>query len=316
MKVLVLGAGAVGGYFGGRLAAAGVDTTFVVRPGRLAQLERDGLVVQSPRGDLRTPVRAIQTSELGDGYDVVLLTCKSYDLESAMEAIAPAMTGQCVVVPMLNGMSHFDALDQRFGADHVAGGLCAIMTTIKPDGTIVHLSPLHRIVVGARAGGANAAVCKAFVDVLTTSNVDAVYSEHIEQELWAKLVFLSSAAALTCLFRASVAELRSAPGGPEAVESILQCNMQVAEREGFPLKASAVAFCKSQLMQPTDVTTSTLRDIENGNAIESDHIVGFMLNLARKHNLDTSVLSIAYTHLKAYENRRAQRSVPRITPAA
>lgn len=307
----MLGAGAIGGYFGGRLAAAGVDTTFLVRPGRRAQLERDGLVISSPVGDLRIPVRTIDAAELGGDYDVLLLTCKSYDLQSATDAIAPAMTGSCVVVPMLNGMSHFEALDARFGRDQVAGGLCAIMSTMAPDGTIDHLSPLHRIVIGARANSAVDDVCRAFAETLSSSGVEAVHSSRIEEELWAKLVFLSSAAALTCLFRANIAELRAAPGGPEAVDAILDCTMAVAEREGFPLRPAAVEFCRVRLGQPSDITTSMLRDIENGNAVESDHIVGFMLEHARRHGIESSMLGVAYTHLKAYENRRAQRSVPR-----
>src|SRR5262245_41482949 len=119
MKVLVLGAGAIGGYFGGRMALAGVDVTFLVRPGRRAQIERDGLVVESALGNFRLPVKTVEAHELQPVYDAVLLTCKSYDLESAMDAIQPAMHGSCVVVPMLNGMSHLDTLDQRFGRDNV-----------------------------------------------------------------------------------------------------------------------------------------------------------------------------------------------------
>src|SRR5688572_25116359 len=115
MRLLVLGAGGIGGYFGGRLAAAGTDVTFLVRPKRRAQIERDGLRIISPAGDLTLPVRTVGADELTPAYDLVLLTCKAYDLDSAMEAIAPAMNGGCAVVPMLNGISHIDRLSERFG---------------------------------------------------------------------------------------------------------------------------------------------------------------------------------------------------------
>lgn len=304
MKVLVLGAGAIGGYFGGRLALAGVDVTFLVRPGRREQLNRDGLVVESSQGNFRLPVKTVEAHELKPEYDVVLFTCKSYDLASAMDAIAPAMTGNCAVVPMLNGMSHLDNLDQRFGKDNVFGGLCAIVATMKKDGTVVHMGPLHRIVVGERTP-AGATKARAFADALALSKVEAEYSNVINQDLWEKVVFLSGAAALTCMFRANMAELLSAPGGPEAADAILKTNMATAAAEGFPLRPAAVEFSIARLKTPSALTASMLRDLESGGQIEADHIVGFMLENARKHKIEASVLSIAYTHLKAYENRRA-----------
>lgn len=305
MKVLVLGAGAIGGYFGGRLAAAGVDVTFLVRPGRRAQLERDGLVIESAMGNLKMPVKTVEAAELKPDFDVVLLTCKSYDLESAMDSIAPAMKGKCAVVPMLNGMSHFDTLDARFGRDNVFGGLCAIVSTMKKDGTIVHMGPLHRIVIGARSEGDAVTRCQAFADALVQSKVEVENSTNIYQDLWEKVVFLSAAAGLTSLFRANVGEIMAAPGGPEATDLFLKTNMEISAHEGYPLRPEAVAFCNARLKTPSALTASMLRDIEGGNAVESDHIVGFMLNLARKHGLDDTIHSIAFTHLKAYENRRA-----------
>ncbi|MEO7361578.1 MAG: ketopantoate reductase family protein [Gemmatimonadaceae bacterium] len=305
MKVLVLGAGAIGGYFGGRMAAAGVDVTFLVRPGRHAQLERDGIVIESPMGDLKMPVKTVEAAALKPEYDLVLLTCKSYDLVSAMDAIAPAMQGKCAVVPMLNGMSHFAVLDERFGRDNVFGGLCAIMCTMKKDGAIVQLGPLHRIVIGARTGGDAIARCEAFAEALVKSKVEVENSTRIDQDLWEKVVFLSAAAGLTCLFRANIAEIMAAEGGPEAVDLFLNTNMEISAHEGFPLRPAAVEFCNLRLKTPSALTASMLRDLESGNAVESDHIVGFMLNLARKHGLDDTIHSIAFTHLKAYENRRA-----------
>jgi 2-dehydropantoate 2-reductase len=304
MKVLVLGAGAVGGYFGGRLASVGVDVTFLVRAGRREQLARDGLVVESAIGSFRLPVKAVVASELRPEYDVVLLTCKSYDLDSAMDAIAPVMQGECAVVPLLNGMSHLDSLDKRFGRDNVLGGLCTIIATMRKDGTIVHVGPLHRIVVGPRTPSAMPGA-KAFADALALSKVEVELSEVIEQDLWEKVVFLSAAAALTCMFRANMAEILAAPGGSEAVDRLLETNMEISAAEGFPLRPAAVEFCNERLKKPSALTASMLRDLEAGNEVESDHIVGFMLRHARKHDLDDTMLSVAFTHLKAYENRRA-----------
>src|SRR5205085_11544834 len=150
MRILVLGAGGIGGYFGGRLAEAGEDVTFLVRPARREQIARDGLRVESPIGDMKLAVKTVIAEELGRGYDIVLFTCKAYDLDSAMDAIAPAMGGDTALVPLLNGMAHFEKLDQRFGERNVMGGTAHINVTLRKDGVIFHGDPLQRIVFGER----------------------------------------------------------------------------------------------------------------------------------------------------------------------
>ncbi|MBI4519855.1 MAG: hypothetical protein HY701_03395, partial [Gemmatimonadetes bacterium] len=152
LKLLVLGAGAVGGYFGGRLAEGGADVTFLVRPRRREQLERDGLRMESPLGDLQIPVKTVLAAELRPEYDVVLLTCKAYDLDSALDALMPVMAGGCAVVPLLNGIAHLRRLDERFGYANVLGGTCAIQATLRSDGVIHHASTLQRLLFGERDG--------------------------------------------------------------------------------------------------------------------------------------------------------------------
>jgi len=137
MRYLVLGAGALGGYFGGMLLKGGADVTFLVRPARAAQLRRDGLVVKTQDGgELRVQGGTIQQGQVDGPYDVVLLCCKAYDLDGAMAAIAPAMGEQSVILPLLNGVRHIDALTERFGPERVLGGLTVINAALMPDGTI------------------------------------------------------------------------------------------------------------------------------------------------------------------------------------
>ena len=125
MRILVLGAGGVGGYFGGRLAASGADVTFLVRERRAAQLAARGLVIESPLGDatVPSPQTVISAAPGGAPFDVVLLTCKAYDLASAIESIAPFVGPQSAVLPLLNGMAHLDALEARFGRARLLGGV-------------------------------------------------------------------------------------------------------------------------------------------------------------------------------------------------
>ena len=189
MKILVLGAGGIGGYFGGRLAEAGADVTFLVRPKRREQLARDGLVVESPKGDMKLPVKAVIASELAPRYDLVLFTCKAYDLDSAMDAIAPAMDGKAALVPMLNGIAHLERLDARFGRASIMGGTCQINVMLRPDGTVFHADPLQRLIFGER-DKSKSARAEAFAADLAKSKIDWTLSDDIELEMWEKIVFL------------------------------------------------------------------------------------------------------------------------------
>jgi 2-dehydropantoate 2-reductase len=310
MKLLVLGAGGIGGYFGGRMADAGADVTFLVRPKRREQLERDGLQVRSELGDIALPVKTVIADELRPGYDLVLLTCKAYDLDSAMDAIAPAMRGTTAVVPMLNGLAHLDRLDARFGRASVMGGTCAINVTLRKDGVIQHLGPLQRLMFGERDRAVTTRASE-LAAVLGETKIEWELSPDIEQNLWEKLVFLSVLAAGTCLFRANIREIISAPGGLAILEQALAVNIELATREGRAPREAAIRFARAGLLDPASQwSASMLRDMEGGNPVESDHIVGWMLERARAHGLDADLLSLAFTHLKAYEARRAAGRLP------
>jgi 2-dehydropantoate 2-reductase len=310
MKLLVLGAGGIGGYFGGRLAQAGTDVTFLVRPKRREQLERDGLRIQSPVSDLTLRVKTVLGSELAAGYDFVLLTCKAYDLDSAIDAIAPAMDGHCAVVPMLNGMAHLTRLDERFGAASVMGGACSISVTLQKDGVIRHADALQRIAFGER-DGSKSARAKMLAEAFASTTIEWELADDIERNMWEKISFLSVLAASTCLFRANVGEIVGAPGGAAAIEGALAVNCEIAARSGHPLRATSVEFGRKTLTDPASKRiASMLYDMEMGLRVESDHTVGWMLEQARAHGLDATLLSLGYTHLKAYEARRAAGRLP------
>ncbi len=310
MKLLVLGAGGIGGYFGGRLAQAGADVTFLVRPKRREQMGADGLRIESPLGNAQLQVKTVLAEALKPGYDAVLFTCKAYDLDSAMDAIAPAMEGPCAVIPMLNGIAHFERLDERFGREKVMGGSCQINATLRKDGVVVHGDPLQRILFGER-DKSKSARGQAFADLLAASSLEWKYSDDIEQDLWEKVVFLSALAAATCLFRANVREIIAAPGGKEAMERLLLANAAIATAEGHAPRPQVIEPMRKRLTDPEGLwSASMLRDLEGGGQVEADHVVGWMLERARRHGIDDTVLSLAYTHLKAYEARRDAGRLP------
>ena len=310
MKVLVLGAGGIGGYFGGRLAEAGADVTFLVRAKRREQIVRDGLVIESPLGNARLPVKTVVAGELKPGYDAVIFTCKAYDLDSAIDAIAPAMDGKCVVVPQLNGIAHLERLDARFGKSQVMGGVAQVNVTLRRDGVVHHMDKLARIVFGERDMKPSARA-QALADAFAKTTVDWKLSPDIEQDMWEKVVFLSALAATTCLFRGNVREIMAAPGGREAMERVVASNIAIATAEGHAPRAAAIDFARTRLTDPTGTwSASMMRDLEAGGQVEGEHIVGWMLERARKHGLDDTILALAYTHLKTYEARRAAGRLP------
>ena len=210
MRFLVVGAGATGGYFGGRLLEAGRDVTFLVRPARAERLAATGLTITSPAGNitLRSPPTVL-ASGLRDPFDAVILSCKAYDLGGAIESFAPAVGPDTAVVPLLNGMRHLDALDARFGADRVLGGSCFISAKLDEAGRIAHVSDIHRLAFGERCGGRSPRV-EALGAAMAGAKFEAVASDEILQVMWEKWVFLASLAGITCLTRAAVGDIAAA----------------------------------------------------------------------------------------------------------
>jgi 2-dehydropantoate 2-reductase len=219
------------------------------------------------------------------------------------------MTGDCAVIPMLNGMAHMAALDARFGKAKVMGGTCAINAGLGPDGVIHHTGALQRLTFGER-DGSKSERARTFADALGKTRIDWTLSDDIEQDLWEKIAFLSALAAACCLFRAGARDILAAPGGREALERALDTNIEIAKREGHPPRPAAIEFARGMLNPAGTWHASMLRDIERGGPVEGDHIVGWMLDRARAHGLDDTILSVAYTHLKAYEARRAAGRLP------
>jgi 2-dehydropantoate 2-reductase len=305
MRILCLGAGALGGYFGGRLIEAGADVTFLVREARQKSLHAKGLRIESCYGDFSSSVKTI-TSAIGcQPYDVILLSCKAYDLDSAMQAIAPAVGTQTMVLPFLNGLSHLDRLNERFGAAHILGGVAKIAATLTEDGVIKHLNDWRFLIFGEQDGSLSPRVL-ALKALLDKTSVLATASSQIMRVMWEKLVHLSTIAGMTCCMRASVGEIARTGEGTAVMLAFLQTNARIAACEGYQPSDAFMAEYQAILSDPqSSYTASMLRDIERQGPIEGDHIIGFMLKKALHHGLDASLYQLILVHLQAYEQRRA-----------
>ena len=304
MRILVLGAGAIGGYFGARLAAGGVDVSFLVRPQRAELLARDGLRVKSPLGDLQVPAKTVLREQVRPGYDAILLGCKSYDLDDAIESIRPAVPG-AVIIPLLNGMRHLDRLDAAFGQQAVGGGVAALFVALEPDGSIRHQGAAQNFVFGERHP-AQAAACEALAPVLTQGGFSPRHSREIEQDMWEKFVFICSAAAMCCLMRGAVGEIASTSEGAPLMQEMLQDCGAAATAAGHPQRPAHLEFCRKTLTDPASPNVpSMLRDLRAGNQVEADHIVGDMLARTRAAGRQATLLRAAAAHLQVYQARRA-----------
>jgi 2-dehydropantoate 2-reductase len=307
VRILIVGAGAIGGYFGARLMAAGRDVTFLVRERRAEQLRRDGLKVTSPLGDLNLPTPALtNAATLKDFYDLVILSSKSYDLEASIGDFAAGVGPGSRVLPLLNGLRHLDILDARFGAQRVLGGLARISSTLDAEGRIHQLGTFNALAFGLRDPGLQGNI-DAVADTLRVSGFDAHLSADILHEMWEKWVFIAAAAATTSLMRAAVGDIVAADAQGVPLGLLQECSA-IAAANGFAPREAAINAGRSILTAPGSVfTASMLRDIEQGARIESDHIVGDLLKRAPK-SVPAPVLSVAYAHLRAYEARRERES--------
>jgi 2-dehydropantoate 2-reductase len=307
MRILVLGAGGTGGYFGGRLSQGGADVTFLVRPGRAAALDATGLVIKSPFGDANLTVKHVtaDTVAAAGAFDLVLLSCKAYDLHSAIEAIDPAVGEATTILPILNGLAHYPVLDKRFGPDRILGGMCVISAAKGPAGEILHLGNGASVTFGERDGVDRGDRCTGIADAFARANVDRTPSTDIERDLWAKFSFLTTLAGSTCLFRASVGEIVATDDGRQLTEQMYEECLAVARASGHAVPDNARAFAWKTLTQEgSPLTASMLRDLESGQRIEADHIVGDMLRRAREAGIKAPMLEVAYAHLQAFEIRR------------
>ena len=305
MRILVVGAGAIGGYFGGRMLQAGRDVTFLVRPRRADELKESGLVIKSPNGDvtLKNPP-TVQAAKLAEKFDAILLSCKAFDLDDAIKSFAPAVGPRTAIIPMLNGMRHLDVLDGKFGRERVLGGLCAIAVTLNDKREVVQLAPMQSLNFGERDGKLSDRV-RAIADVMASGNFGSVASEHIVQEMWEKWVFLASLAASTSLMRAPVGDILASPGGKDFLLGIVDECSAVAAAEDHPPRAPFVERTRGMLTaEGSQLTASMFRDIKAGAPVEADHVIGDLIARGDAAKVPVPKLRTAYTHLKAYEKQR------------
>ncbi len=308
MRLLVLGAGGIGGYFGARIQSAGGDVTYLVRPARAKNLIADGLHVSSALGDIDLVPKVLTSLEdRSHTFDVIILTCKAYDLNSALESISPAIGANSLVLPFLNGVAHLDTLDTKFGRERVLGGVAVIAVTVAASGEIMHLNRIHRLIIGSRCTPIPRQVY-SLAELLSTTSIDFSLSEHIEQDMWDKFLFLTTLASATCTMRANVGEILSTVAGEGFIVGLLdECENVAVANHRTPNPDQLLDYRNQLTERGSSLTASMLRDIERGGPTEADHIIGDMVRRADASGIKVPLLKLSYSHLQAYELTRQRR---------
>ncbi len=306
MHILIVGAGAVGGYFGARLIEAGANVTFLVRSPRAEQLIRDGLIVESSFGNFRQQVAIATSGAELDPPDIIVIACKAFGLEDVLRAIAPYTDPGTIILPLLNGIAHLKTIEETFPNATIWGGVAHIGVTLTPDGIVKHLNDLHSLTFGARHGE-DCLPEENFLAAFEGSPVEAKLSQNIIRDLWAKLIFLATLAGSTCLMRADIGTILDTTRGEEFILGLLSECSAIAEAEGMPANTDQQKTYRQQLTNRGSMqTASMLRDIEAGLPTEAEHILGDLVSRAIRNSIPTPLLDMAYTHLQAYEARRNQ----------
>ena len=307
MRILIVGAGAVGGYFGGRLAQAGRDVTFLVRPSRAKQLGRDGLRIISPHGDAVLTPKLVSAEEIDTPYDLVFLSVKAYALEAAMNDFAEAVGQETMIFPMLNGMRHIDLLTKRFGEHAVIGGVCQVASEIDDAGRIVQLADFQRLVYGERNSETTPRL-QTLDATLQGAGFDARLSTDIMQEMWEKWVQLTSLGAITCLMRGAIGEIVAVQGGADLSLKVLEESAAIATACGHkPSEALLSRHAGAMTAPGYPLTSSMYRDLRKGAPVEADHILGDFVEHGDARGVATPLLRAAFINLRVYQDRLPKR---------
>ena len=307
MRTLVVGAGATGGFYGGRLAQIGRDVTFLVRPARAEKLRRDGLEIISPLGDATIQVKIITANELRakpQPFDLIILATKSYSLEQAIDDLAPAVGPETTILPLLNGLRQLDMLDARFGVEHVIGGTCRINSDVDAEGRVLQLSKLGDVTFGERDGQHTERIARINAE-LSGALFDILLSDDILAAMWHKWYILASLNTICILPEGTVGEVVAVPRGLDFANAAIDECIAIATANGYPPPPDLIAWDRKRVTLPgSDLTSSMFRDMTKSAPVEADHIVGDLLDRGASHGVSIPLLHATYVRLKVYESQR------------
>ena len=298
-----MGAGAVGGYFGGRLLEKGEDVSYFVREGRQKQLQELGLDIESIHGNVLLQPKTILAGEEAGPFDVILLATKSYHLDGAIKDIRPYITKETVILPLLNGISHFETLDKEFGAEKVIGGLCSVESTLDSKGRIIQTSPIHDFFFGERSGEKTERILK-IADAFSGTKANFRLSDNINQDLWHKYMFISTMSGITTLMRQPIGPIRETESGHHTIKRLQSEIFGIMKSVNAPIAEEIESIQMKQIAELGYTMKSSMqRDMEKLAQVEVEHLHGYLLEIAKREKMDVPVLEAVYANLKIYQEQ-------------
>lgn len=310
MRILVVGAGATGGFYGALLARAGRDVTFLLRERRAQQVRESGLLVKLHTGEhLRLDPLVVTASDLRQfptAFDLVILSTKSYQFEGALQDVAPAVTPDTMLMPILNGMRQFSILGERFNPAQVVGGSVRIMSYLDEHNQVIQMSSLDQLNFGELTGERTSRIL-AVEAALQGCGFTASLQPDIVATLWQKWFLLASLGTVCVLAGGTVGQAAAVPHGQEVALAVIAECAAIAAANGYPPPPELVLDHKERLTSPdAAISTSLYRDMVAGYPVEADHILGDLI--ARAQAMEPPLLKSAYVRMKVYETTRSTQA--------
>lgn len=308
MKIVVMGTGGVGGYFGARLAASGADVTFIARGEHLKAMQRDGLKILSANGDMMLkPVKATDAPASVGVADLVMIAVKLWNTEDAARAIEPLMGPNSAALSWQNGVVAEDILVRHYGKERVIGGVSNIAALIDAPGVIRHNGTMARLIF-AELDGRQSNRIEIFASLCNHANIDYVVSDDITRAIWQKFIFLASFSGMTCATRLSIGPVRSDPETRAMLKSALQEAVAIGRAKGVNLPDDQVEQSLAWADNlPASMVASMLGDLTRGNRLELPWLSGTVVKLGDELGVPTPTHRFIYTVLKLHlEGKSAQ----------
>ncbi len=299
MKVLIIGAGAVGGYFGGRMAETGIDVTFLVRQKRKELLEKNGLIIKSPRGNFSTNPKLVVSEKLEHVFDVILFTNKAYDLDAVLQIDLP-VNEDTIIIPLLNGYVHLKKLKAKFPNAKLFGGIAHIFSTLSGEGEIHHFNDIHSLTFG-HLSDADEKQGRKFFEACSSVNFSLKYSSNIVVDLWHKWILITTVAGATTLFDANIGEIASTEHGRSFIIDLHDECINIAKSEKVELNEKDLEEQKIFLVDKSSTWNSSMRrDMLNHAKIENEHIFLELIKIADQNKISCPSLKTVMVNGEIY----------------
>ena len=311
MKILVMGTGGVGGYYGGLLAQQGNEVTFISRGAHLYAIRHQGLQVKSIHGDFTVfPANATEDPAKVDPVDLVLFCVKTYSTDDAAEAIRPVVNRQTTVLSLQNGVDAAERIGKVVGMEHVIGGATWLSSAVEAPGVIRQISQFRRIVFGELTGE-RAGRIQSILEVLNSTGIDVEISENIQKILWTKFVFISAVSAFGSLTRLPMGDYRAVPETRHLISGIMQEVETLARAQNIPLDPDVVDKSLEFMDNAAaHIKPSMQLDVESGRRTELESMVGVIGRKGLELSVPTPVADFVYSSLLPVERKASNEYAP------